>query len=100
MAEMTPDEMRDCLAAAGWSEIDLAAVLRRDIAKVRRMASGREAVPAGLAAFLRVTRDEAPFIFGKKERGRVLARWLARLMEEVEVKDQLWRLEREPHTTS
>ena len=49
---MTPDRLRSCLAAIGWSQRGLADQLDCDERRVRRWASGVYEVPAVVAEWL------------------------------------------------
>lgn len=71
MDAMTPTELRECLEAIGWSQRHLADLLAIGEARVRRMASGRVAVPDELATWLRVLRavhDANPIPIGWRAR--------------------------------
>ena len=49
---MTPDRLRECLQALGWSQRGLAEKLGLHETRVRRMARGLHPVPAEVAAWL------------------------------------------------
>jgi len=55
-AAMTSNEMRECLVAMDCGQRELARILRRDEARVRKMVRGTEPIPSELAVWLRLAR--------------------------------------------
>lgn len=49
---MTPDRLRECLAALHWSQRGLADVLQRDEGSVRQWARGKVRIPPDVAVWL------------------------------------------------
>ena len=49
---MTPDRLRACLSAIGWSQNTLAAILRMGTRDVRRWAQGATPIPRHIAGWL------------------------------------------------
>ncbi len=49
---MTPDRLRECLAALDWTQRGLARLLGQDERQVRRWATGEYPVPSPVAAWL------------------------------------------------
>ena len=49
---MSPDRLRECLAALAWSQRDFATIIGRDERQVRRWAAGDYDIPEHIAAWL------------------------------------------------
>lgn len=56
---MTPDRLRECIAALGWTQRGLARMLQRGEGNIRQMARGAVAIPDDVAQWLETRAQHA-----------------------------------------